>query len=365
MKHDCEAVIDIFKILRSTVDRITARSPPAPTGKKKVKIVPLTDLDIESIVNLNKDVMGRVLPELSLTHVSKHPCLAMLYRHALTWQTPESGLKTGKANGFLAYAYLLYVGWRVYGDTIGRMITLDSYINLRASLFSFLGQHCQPTLDDFFNPSQSEPSRKLYANWDHKVIDKFVDRFGKPLVNQEGEEDRGIEDDDEEVVEVESSEDEEGAATSIAGPSTGGSKSSGKAAKAGKGGKGTKTSKTTKATPAKKPRKTAASAAQGRSKNQPATMYSTSAVKLFDATRMEKQTASVKKIIDFIGKNRLALGPSFAMTPTTVKERAASWSPDIADLTEEIAVVRLLASFDFDLSHGLLFAGIHSERLGG
>ena len=166
---DCAAVHDLYTIITETASRVD------------VPVEKLTLTNQRSDDAAQRDVLGRGLTCLSLADVAKHPCLSILYRHHLKWETGQVGAKKGKANSYLAYAYLLYVGWRVYGDTIGRMLQLKDYLELRESLFSFLGGHCQPNLDDFFGKDTDRPAITTFANWDHKLLKNMVDLEGQPL----------------------------------------------------------------------------------------------------------------------------------------------------------------------------------------
>ncbi|KAI1781977.1 hypothetical protein LXA43DRAFT_1069499 [Ganoderma leucocontextum] len=163
---DYQEVFAVFNVLRDTVTR-------ADKGSDK-----LTVKDRSVIESAKKDTVGRIIPSLPITDVQAHPCLALLYRHALTWEKPESVAKTGILNGFLCYAYLMVVGWRVYGDTLGRMLKHQPYIDLRDSLFTLLGKHCQPTLSDFFGRPGATTK---FANWDSALLSRFVDLSGQPL----------------------------------------------------------------------------------------------------------------------------------------------------------------------------------------
>ncbi|KAI1791479.1 hypothetical protein LXA43DRAFT_1094617 [Ganoderma leucocontextum] len=163
---DYQEVFKVFNVLRETVTRADK-----PSDK-------LTVNDRSVIESARKDTVGQIIPSLPIADVQAHPCLALLYRHALTWEKPESGIKTGVLNGFLCYAYLMVVGWRVYGDTLGRMLKHQPYIDLRDSLFTLLGKNCQPKLSDFF---QGATAPKKFANWDSALLSRFVDLSGQPL----------------------------------------------------------------------------------------------------------------------------------------------------------------------------------------
>lgn len=307
--EDREAVVDIAKILIATAGRvsITSGKPPPQTGKKKPQQPrTLTDSEQADIMHASGDLMGRILPELSLSDIAKHPCLAILYRHGLSWQTAEAGNKTGKLNGFLSYAYLAYVGWRVYGDTIGRMTRLNRYLSLRTSLFSFLGKHCHRTLDDFFNRSGDPPACRMYANWDHKLLDKFVDCHGHSIDDKQKKKKnkqrmRSADGDDADAP----------AQTGKASEGSGGKNHAQDGMKA-----------TTKDTV------------------QPSVTFSSASVKFFDPSRMVLHTANVKKVMDAIGRTGLALGPTVdSSTSTTAKQRSGAWSPDVALHARKVALV--------------------------
>ncbi|KAI1784123.1 hypothetical protein LXA43DRAFT_1101737 [Ganoderma leucocontextum] len=167
---DYKEVFSVYTVLRDTVTR---------SLKASDKLTPVDRSVIEGATN---DTVGRIIPSLPITDVKTYPCLALLYRHALTWEKPESGPKTGVSNGFLCYAYLMVVGWRVYGDTLGRMLQHQPYIDLRESLFTFLGEHCQPDLADFFG---RPGATKKFANWDSALESRFVDLSGQPLSRPE------------------------------------------------------------------------------------------------------------------------------------------------------------------------------------
>ena len=169
---DCEAVIKIYNILHETAPRML---PSANITGDAAKIASIAQ----------QDILGRTLSSLSLSDVDKFPCLAILYRHGQPWDNPEIGAKKGKSNGFLGYAYFLYMAWRVYGDTIGRMLALEEYTELRESLFTFLGTCCQPNLDDFLGDHTERPAFTSFVNWDHKVQDRFVDTHGNLINSQQ------------------------------------------------------------------------------------------------------------------------------------------------------------------------------------
>lgn len=171
-EEDRESIVEIFRILTATAGRL----PGAPKKKEP------GEAERAAMLKAHEDVLGRVLPELALAHVKKFPGLAILYRHALRWDSPEGGQKTGKANGFLAYAYLIFLSWRVYGDTIGKMFALEDYVNLRKGLFAFLGTVCAPNLDDYFGAADAHPAIAQFANWDHKLTGHFVNLKGVRLL---------------------------------------------------------------------------------------------------------------------------------------------------------------------------------------
>ncbi len=173
-KEDRDAVIAVYRILRDS-------APPPPTAKITKQTRDHTRE--EKLALAKADILGRGMEHLCLDDVERFPCLSMLYRHGLQWHVPESANKKGKSNGFLAYAYFLYTGWRVYGDTIGRMLELQDYHHLRESLFRFLGGICQPSLNDFLGEAHERPPHCLFVNWDHKLLASFVDIHGIPLAD--------------------------------------------------------------------------------------------------------------------------------------------------------------------------------------
>ena len=163
---DCANIARLYKILVETAER---------TGKG-FDALPAPDRDVVS--RARQDLLGRGISTISLADVEQFPCLSMLYRHYVKWEAGQSGNKRSKPGSLLSYAYLLYIGWRVYGDTIGRMLDLDEYLRLRDSLFSFLGLHCQSTLHDFFGPNKDPNAPRKYVNWDHKQVAQMVDLDG-------------------------------------------------------------------------------------------------------------------------------------------------------------------------------------------
>ncbi len=246
----------MFTILRDTAAR----------AEKPIDKLDNSDKAVMEQARNNK--LGRLIPSLSVAHVTTHPCLSLLYRHALSWQNPEGGQKTGVTNGFLCYAYLMVLAWRVHGDTLGRMLKFEPYLTLRDSLFTFLGAHCQPTLADFFGRAEDCPPTTQFANWDSGLNTSFVDLTGQAL-----------------------------STAAVSGDAD-----------------------------------NAASDAE--------ITYVGSNIPLTDTERMVDHVASVKKVIDGIGRCALALGPATTSSKaTTLKARKGPWSPEVATLSRMIAAV--------------------------
>ncbi|KAM5539828.1 hypothetical protein V8D89_006641 [Ganoderma adspersum] len=145
---DHVAVIDIFYILTESA----SRSLPNPI---------LTPEQTTDMIAAREDVLGRCLTDLSLSDVARFPCLSILYRHGLSWQTPEGAARKGKFNGFLMYAYFLFMSC--------------------VFMATRLGACSRPNLDDFLSKHTERPSFTSFVNWDYKVLNHFVDAHGTSI----------------------------------------------------------------------------------------------------------------------------------------------------------------------------------------
>ena len=128
--------------------------------------------------------LTKAVPNVPPAVISRHPCLAMFYRH-FVWLDPNADFKS-QSSSATAYALTCVLEWRYQVATTGRLLALEPGKALREAFEDFLSTICEPTLDNFVGPSNARRNQThtRWANWDRNCLNDVVklaqDKYASP-----------------------------------------------------------------------------------------------------------------------------------------------------------------------------------------